>query len=55
MSNLFYKNHELFKEIILNLKVHKLRTILTAFGIAWGVFILVVLLGISGGVQEGVF
>lgn len=55
MNNLFYKNHELFKEIILNLKVHKLRTILTAFGIAWGVFILVVLLGISGGVQEGVF
>jgi len=55
MNNLFYKNHELFKEIFFNLKVHKLRTILTAFGIAWGVFILVVLLGISGGVQEGVF
>ncbi len=55
MNNPFYKNHELFKEIVLNLKVHKLRTILTAFGIAWGVFILVVMLGISGGVQEGVF
>ena len=55
MNGLFNKKQELFKEIILNLKVHKLRTILTAFGIAWGVFILVVLLGISGGVQEGVF
>lgn len=50
----FFKHQELFKEIILNLKLHRIRTILTAFGIAWGVFILVVLLGISGGVQEGV-
>ncbi len=55
MKPLFYKNHELFKEIFLNLKVHKTRTILTAFGIAWGIFLMVVLLGISGGLQDGVF
>lgn len=46
---------ELLNEIIINLKAHKLRTLLTSFGIAWGIFILVVLLGISGGVQDGVF
>ncbi len=55
MKNQFYKNNELLKEIVFNLKAHKLRTILTSFGIAWGIFILVVLLGISGGVKEGVF
>ncbi len=55
MKKQFYKNRELFKEIVFNLKAHKLRTLLTAFGIAWGIFILVVLLGISGGLKEGVF
>ncbi len=51
----FQKYYELVKEIYSNLKAHKLRTLLTSFGIAWGIFILIVLLGISGGVQEGVY
>ncbi len=42
-------------EIIQSLKAHKIRTVLTAFGISWGIFILIVLLGISGGVKDGVF
>jgi putative ABC transport system permease protein len=42
-------------EIFHSLKAHKIRTILTAFGISWGIFILIVLLGISGGLKEGVF
>lgn len=54
MKNLTFINGEFLREIFLNLKAHKLRTILTSFGISWGVFLLVILLGISGGVQQGV-
>lgn len=45
---------EIVSEILNNLRAHKLRTLLTSFGIIWGVFILVVMLGISGGVKDGV-
>lgn len=45
---------EIFYEIFASLKQHKTRTILTGFGVAWGIFILIVLVGAGRGLQHGV-
>ena len=47
-------DRELWSEIWQVLKSNRLRTLLTASGIFWGVFILIVMLGFGNGIQSGV-
>jgi putative ABC transport system permease protein len=43
-----------WRDILLNLRRHKLRTFLTAFGVFWGILMVVVLLGIGKGLERGI-
>ena len=45
---------ETLREIIHSIQQNKVRTFMSGFGIMWGIFILVLLLGVGKGVEYGV-
>ncbi len=47
-------DHNLIQETLFSIKRNKTRSILAGFGVAWGIFILIILLGAGTGFQEGI-
>ena len=45
---------ETLREIIHSIRQNKVRSFMSGFGIMWGIFILVLLLGVGKGVEYGV-
>jgi putative ABC transport system permease protein len=43
------------RETLYTLRRNRLRSVLTAFGVGWGVFMIIVLVGVGNGLQKGAF
>ncbi len=45
---------QIFEVVIHSIQHNKVRSILAGFGVAWGIFILILLLGAGKGFQDGI-
>jgi len=45
---------KVFRSALQSIRQNRLRSVLAGFGIAWGIFLLIVFLGVGGGFREGV-
>jgi putative ABC transport system permease protein len=52
-ANILSNLSELLKEVYSSVAQHKVRSFLTGFGISWGIFILILLLGAGNGLRHG--
>ncbi|MGL5786240.1 MAG: ABC transporter permease [Bacteroidales bacterium] len=54
MSRIPFLNMDQFEEILHTLSKNKLRSFLTMFGVGWGIFMLIVMIGSGKGLERGV-
>lgn len=54
MNKIPFLDFDQFQEIIHTLSKNKLRSFLTMFGVGWGIFMLVVMIGAGNGLENGV-
>ena len=54
MSRIPFLNMDQFEEIIHTLSKNKLRSFLTMFGVGWGIFMLIIMIGSGKGLERGV-
>lgn len=55
MNKMMFIDPDGLRETLYTLRQNKLRSVLTAFGVFWGVLMIIVLVGVGNGLQKGAF